>query len=123
MVRDQSKTHRYLGLAVGPDSLRLLFNSAGVLHQKTLNSCRYSHDCHSLSLLDGGRIPDRLVAASLILSASLSGVLMLVAHHLLEELGQARNQAIPAADDMQAAFVLMLFQDFVQTALKFVHGR
>jgi len=53
----------------------------------------------------------------------MGGVLMLVSHHLLKELGQAGNQAIAAADDVQPALVLMLFQDFVQTALKFVHGR
>jgi hypothetical protein len=48
--------------------------------------------------------------------------LLLVGHHLLEELGQAGNQLIAAADYMQAALVLMLFQDFVQSAFQFIHG-
>lgn len=64
----------------------------------------------------------RVVMMTLV-AGSLSGVLMLVAHHLLKELGQAGDQPIAATNDVQAAFVLMLFQDFVQTALKFVHGR
>ncbi len=37
-----------------------------------------------------------------------NALLLLVRHHLLEELGQAGNQPVAAADDVQAALVLML---------------
>jgi len=40
---------------------------------------------------------------------------------LLEELGQTSDQPVPSADDVQTAFVLMFFQDFVQSAFKLIH--
>lgn len=48
--------------------------------------------------------------------------LLVLRHHLLEELGQAGNQAVSAANDVQAALMLMLFQNFVQASFQFVHG-
>jgi hypothetical protein len=39
----------------------------------------------------------------------------------LKELHQPVNQFAPAANDMETAFVLMLFQDFVQSTFQFSH--
>jgi hypothetical protein len=39
----------------------------------------------------------------------------------LKELHQPINQSAPASDDMETAFVLMLFQDFVQSTFQFSH--
>ena len=40
---------------------------------------------------------------------------------LLKELHQPVDQSTPASDDVEAAFVLMLFQDFVQSTFQFTH--
>jgi hypothetical protein len=50
-------------------------------------------------------------------------LVLLAVGEVLEELGQASHQLVAAADDVQAAFVLMLFQDFMQTALEFTHDK
>jgi hypothetical protein len=50
-------------------------------------------------------------------------MVLLVVGEMLEELGQASHQLIATADDVQAAFVLMLFQDFMQTAFEFTHDK
>ena len=42
---------------------------------------------------------------------------------VLEELGQASDQLVAAADDVQPAFVLMLFQDFMQSTFEFTHDK
>jgi hypothetical protein len=49
--------------------------------------------------------------------------MVVMRHHLLEELCQASDQAVAPANDVQAALVLMLFQDLVQSAFQFIHGR
>ena len=38
-----------------------------------------------------------------------------------KELHQPINQSAPASDDMESALMLMLFQDFVQTAFQLIH--
>ena len=48
-------------------------------------------------------------------------LLLLAVGEMLEELGQASHQLVAATYDVQAAFVLMLFQDFVQSAFEFTH--
>lgn len=48
---------------------------------------------------------------------------LLAVGEMLEELGQASHQLVAAANDVQAAFMLMLFQDFVQTAFEFTHDQ
>lgn len=50
-------------------------------------------------------------------------LVLLAVGEMLEELGQASHQLVAAANDVQAAFVLMIFQDFVQTALEFTHDK
>jgi hypothetical protein len=42
---------------------------------------------------------------------------------VFEELGQASHEFVAAADNVQAALVLMLFQDFMQSAFEFTHNR
>ncbi len=51
-----------------------------------------------------------------------NALLLIVRHHMLEELGQAGNQTVAPTDDVQAALVLMLFQDFVQASFQLIHG-
>lgn len=48
---------------------------------------------------------------------------LLAMGEMLEELGQASHQLVAAANDVQAALMLMLFQDFVQTAFEFTHDQ
>ena len=43
--------------------------------------------------------------------------LVLVRYYLFKELSQTGNQAVAAANNVQAALMLMLFQDFIQSAL------
>ena len=62
----------------------------------------------------------RLVAGSPSVGNAL--LLLIVRHHLLEELGQAGNQPVAAADYVQATLVLMLFQDFVQASFQLIHS-
>src|SRR5262249_44429575 len=94
-----------------------LFTLSRSLLQKTRNSCRhYCSCCHNSNyvLETGTHNPLRLVARSSRLPGAL---LVILSRHLLEELCQASDQPVAAADDMQASLVLMLFQDFVQSAL------
>jgi hypothetical protein len=41
--------------------------------------------------------------------------------HLLEELCKTGNQLLAAADNVQPAFVLMLFEHFIEAAFKLCH--
>jgi hypothetical protein len=48
---------------------------------------------------------------------------LLIMGEVFEELGQASHQLVAAADYVQAAFVLMLFQDLMQSAFEFTHDK
>src|SRR5438552_6858978 len=99
----------------------MFLSSPGTLPQKTRNSCRCAHRCNSHGLLGSDSHFRRGASKLVLLLPAVSGCGRLRFESFLEKLDQSINQSAAAANDVQTAFVLVLFENLIKAAFQLLH--